>query len=88
MPKSRIDETLRNLAGGMSPAKSKTSSNDKSPLPSLGDPQCPHCRGLGYLRREADPGMPDFGKLDICSCRQSQVARHGARTPVLAQPSG
>ena len=41
----------------------------------LGDPDCPHCHGLGYLRRDADPGSPDFGKLDICVCRQAQVAR-------------
>jgi DNA replication protein DnaC len=41
----------------------------------LGDPACLHCHGLGYLRREADPGTPDFGKLDICTCRQSQVAQ-------------
>jgi len=30
---------------------------------------------VGYLRREAEPGAPDFGKLDICVCRKSQVAR-------------
>jgi len=30
---------------------------------------------MGYLRREAEPGSPDFGKLDICDCRQSQVAQ-------------
>lgn len=41
----------------------------------LGDPDCPHCHGLGYLRRDADPGSPDFGKLDVCVCRKAQVAR-------------
>jgi DNA replication protein DnaC len=41
----------------------------------LGDPNCPHCHGLGYLRRDAEPGSPDFGKLDICVCRQTQVAQ-------------
>jgi DNA replication protein DnaC len=41
----------------------------------LGDPNCPHCNGLGYLRRDAEPGSPDFGKLDICVCRQLQVAQ-------------
>jgi DNA replication protein DnaC len=30
---------------------------------------------LGYLRREADPGSPDFGKLDICVCRRGQVSK-------------
>lgn len=74
MPKSKIDATLKNLAGATSHAKSKTSSN-ASPIPTLGDPNCPHCHGLGYLRRDAEPGSPDFGKLDICVCRQSQVAQ-------------
>jgi len=74
MPKSRIDATLKNLAGATSHAKSKTSSN-ANPGSSLGDPNCPHCHGVGYLRRDAEPGSPDFGKLDICVCRQAQVAQ-------------
>ena len=75
MPKSKIDTTLKNIAGGTSGAKLKTSSNAEPPAATLGDPNCPHCHGLGYLRREADPGSPDFGKLDICVCRQPQVAQ-------------
>jgi DNA replication protein DnaC len=74
MPKSKIDATLRNFAGARSNAKSKTSSN-VSPAPTLGDPNCPHCHGLGYLRREAELGSPDFGKLDVCVCRQAQAAQ-------------
>jgi DNA replication protein DnaC len=70
-----MDATLKNFAAGMSPAKSKTSSNDNAPAPSLGDPNCPHCHGLGYLRADAEPGSPDFGKLNICVCRQAQVAQ-------------
>jgi DNA replication protein DnaC len=75
MPKSRIDETLKNFADATSRAKSKTSSNVSVPTPTLGDPNCPHCHGLGYLRREAEPGSPDFGKLDICICRRGQVVK-------------
>ncbi len=40
-----------------------------------GDPNCPYCHGLGYLRRDLPLGHPDFGKLDICSCRSNQIAR-------------
>jgi DNA replication protein DnaC len=75
MSKSKIDTTLKNIAGGTSGAKLKTSSNADTPAATLGDPNCPHCHGLGYLRREADTGSPDFGKLDICVCRQPQVAQ-------------
>jgi DNA replication protein DnaC len=59
----------------MSRAKSKTSSNAEAQPVSLGDPDCPHCHGIGYLRRDLPVGHPDFGKLDICVCRQGQVAQ-------------
>ena len=41
----------------------------------LGDPNCPHCRGLGYLRVDIPLGHPDFGKLQICTCRQGRVSQ-------------
>lgn len=40
-----------------------------------GDINCPFCHGLGYLRRDLPIGHPDFGMLQICSCRQGQVAQ-------------
>lgn len=40
-----------------------------------GDINCPYCHGLGYLRRDLPIGHPDFGKVQICSCRQGQVAQ-------------
>jgi DNA replication protein DnaC len=30
---------------------------------------------LGYLRQDAEPGSPDFGKLEICECRHPDVMR-------------
>jgi len=39
----------------------------------LGDPNCPHCGGLGYLRRDLPVGHPDFGRLEICECRRQSV---------------
>jgi DNA replication protein DnaC len=41
----------------------------------IGDPQCPHCGGLGYLRADVPVGDPDFGKIIACKCRQSQVSQ-------------
>ncbi len=35
----------------------------------VGDPDCPHCHGLGYLRLERDLTDPDFGKVQVCTCR-------------------
>ncbi len=39
----------------------------------LGDPNCPYCHGLGYLRTDTTIGSPDFGKLEICVCRKANV---------------
>ncbi|MCS6910959.1 MAG: ATP-binding protein [Anaerolineales bacterium] len=38
-------------------------------VPGVGDPDCPHCHGLGYLRPERDLSDPDFGKVQVCACR-------------------
>lgn len=40
-----------------------------------GNPQCPICEGVGYLRADRPVDHPDFGKLEICACRQAQVSR-------------
>jgi DNA replication protein DnaC len=66
-----MDETLKKMAAGTSKASTPTSLN----IETLGDPNCPHCHGLGYLRRDAEPASPDFGKLDICVCRNLDVMR-------------
>jgi DNA replication protein DnaC len=62
------------MAAGTSKASTPTSSSIEPP-PTLGDPDCPYCGGLGYVRRDAAPGSPDFGKLEICTCRQGAVMR-------------
>lgn len=41
----------------------------------LGDPNCPQCHGLGYLRLDVPIGHPEFGRLQICSCRKGQVSQ-------------
>jgi len=38
-----------------------------------GDPNCPICHGLGYVRRDLPIGHPEFGRAIICSCRQAEV---------------
>ena len=34
-----------------------------------GDPNCPICHGVGYVREEWPLGHPNFGKLQICTCQ-------------------
>jgi DNA replication protein DnaC len=43
-----------------------------------GDPNCPHCHGLGYLREDVPPGHPNFGKLVPCVCQLEQLAAEHA----------
>lgn len=39
----------------------------------VGDPNCPYCHGLGYVRLDVPVGHPEFGRIQICECRLSQV---------------
>ncbi len=76
----RIDETLKRIAAATSKENSPTSSNteDQAPPPQsdlLGDPDCPHCAGVGYLRADVPVGDPEFGKILTCICRQAQVSQ-------------
>lgn len=38
-----------------------------------GDPNCPHCHGVGYVRDDVPLGHANFGKLFVCSCRLDEV---------------
>jgi DNA replication protein DnaC len=69
----KIEETLKKLAEGTSKDGSTTEPGSERISSQLGDPECPHCHGVGYLRRDLAIDHPDFGKLEICSCRQSAV---------------
>lgn len=42
---------------------------------SLGDPNCEICGGIGWIRLDLPITDPDFGKLQVCECRQSKVAQ-------------
>ena len=71
MPKNKLDETLKKIAESTSKANTPISSNTNS----LGDPDCPYCGGAGYLRQDLPLGHPNFGKLEICTCRQVNVSQ-------------
>jgi len=40
-----------------------------------GDPNCPICGGIGYLRRDLPVDHPDFGKIVPCSCRTEEITQ-------------
>ncbi len=49
----------------------------------LGDPNCPHCGGVGYVRYDVPVEHPKFGKLETCVCRAKDVAE-AARSRLFA----
>lgn len=71
------------MAGGISKENTPTSSSTESPPDAdsglLGDPNCPRCHGLGYVRREVPITHSDFGKLFPCSCRVDELRAQRAK---------
>ena len=52
----------------------RSSSSEDAPKNDLpGDLNCPHCKGLGYLRVDVPIGHPEFGKLEVCVCRIGKI---------------
>jgi DNA replication protein DnaC len=35
----------------------------------IGDPDCPRCHGLGYIREDLPLNHPNFGKVQVCPCQ-------------------
>jgi DNA replication protein DnaC len=40
-----------------------------------GDPNCTICGGIGFLRQDLPVDHPEFGKLQVCSCREGQIKK-------------
>ncbi len=69
---SHMHETLTAVpdSGVVSPA------SGARPAPAAETPEdsdCPHCRGLGWLRADVPVGHPDFGKLRPCVCMEPKI---------------
>ncbi len=59
------------------PSGKKTDSLSEYPKHDLpGDPSCPICEGLGYIRQNVPVGHPEFGKMQICTCRKGEIDRN------------
>jgi DNA replication protein DnaC len=77
---NKLDATLRKLSentatGTSEPSPEASEGEYLSPTDLAGDINCPYCHGLGYLRRDLPIGHPDFGRLQICSCRNGQISK-------------
>ena len=76
----KVDQTIQKIAADIDKAGlEKTIDPNMTDLPSLtfniGDPNCPICGGLGYVSRNVPLGDPDFGKIQICTCRQADITK-------------
>jgi DNA replication protein DnaC len=59
-----------------SPTSSSTEPEDEQRSSTFrGDPNCPICHGIGFVRRELSIDHPDFGRVEICTCRASEIAQ-------------
>src|SRR5512143_732096 len=73
----KIDATLSKVLKNTQTASSPSSSMEAD-VPvrrTLGDPNCPHCHGVGFLRSDVPVGHPAFGKLEPCVCRSGELAQ-------------
>jgi DNA replication protein DnaC len=86
--------TIRNVVLQLkSAAVSSVAEDWQSALPAgskwrpgdLGDPACPECHGVGYMRLDMPIGHPVFGKLFICEC--AEIGLQAAMTARLQQAS-
>jgi len=71
----KIDETLKKVEKS-TPIGNQTDPSSgflQKDLP--GDPDCEVCAGVGLLRQDLPIGHPEFGKLQICSCRKNELNR-------------
>ncbi|MCZ6530923.1 MAG: ATP-binding protein [Chloroflexi bacterium] len=72
----RIEETPKGPGDDTSRASLQTSGTPNGPADLLGDPDCPNCGGVGYLRLQVPVGHPDYGRLEICDCREPEIRSH------------
>lgn len=82
--KEEINKTLSKMQSDTPMESSPSSSSGiKSVEKPLGDPNCPHCGGVGYVRYDVPVDHPKFGKLETCVCRAKDVAE-AARSRLFA----
>jgi DNA replication protein DnaC len=67
-------EHLSKPAESSKPLVPRISAPRAASIGAYGDPNCPHCGGLGYLRKEVPLDDPDFGRNFPCICRAGSTA--------------
>ncbi|MEK6256156.1 MAG: ATP-binding protein [Chloroflexota bacterium] len=69
-----LKKTVENMSKVNSPSSSNINPSTSRDYQLAGDPNCPHCGGLGYVRNELPVGHEDFGKIQVCVCRFEEIS--------------
>lgn len=73
----KLEATLKRTVGNTSTGSNRRGDDGGADPPrhpgGPGDPDCPHCRGVGYIREEVPVGHPNFGRLFPCVCRLPEI---------------
>ncbi len=87
--KEKINKTLSKMQSDTQITSSPNSSTEiENSVKTLGDPNCPHCGGVGYVRMDVPLGHEKFGKLESCVCRAKDVAEERAQPFVCYEQFG
>ncbi|HET7142883.1 MAG TPA: ATP-binding protein [Anaerolineales bacterium] len=81
--KEKINKTLSKMQNDIPTVSSPNSSSESNVIKPLGDPNCPHCGGVGYVRYDVSLDHEKFGKIESCICRARDVAE-SARARLFA----
>ena len=77
---TKIEETLKKISSATSRVGTSTNPNDgaEGAVPNRdlpGDPNCPVCHGLWFVRQNLPITDPDFGKVNPCTCLQGRITQ-------------
>jgi DNA replication protein DnaC len=74
--KEKISITLGKVQSDIQTASSQNTSTvmELKGVTPLGNPDCPYCHGVGYVRYDVPLGHEKFGKIELCVCRSQDVA--------------
>ena len=78
--KEKIDKTLMRTLTSIPKENTASTSNENDDTSTekrtLGDPDCPHCQGSGYLREDLPVSHPEFGRIRPCLCQQKNIVNN------------
>lgn len=67
----KIDDLLNRYGPRREKGQKGVEETEPAPHDMAGDPECPICGGIGYVREDVPVGDPRFGKVENCICRQA-----------------